>query len=119
MADAKQRERDYKNKKAREKRERQRVQAELNLKNSHLHAKTLPAQKDSSGDLIPQSWYHIRTSQPERIKFLKSRYKEFRDIIMKQKAARKDPKLQWVEMPTSLLNDLYSYESTPSDELIT
>ena len=117
MADAKQRERDYKNKKAREKRERQKEQAEMNLKNSHLHAKTLPAQKDSSGNLIPQCWYHIRMSQTERIKFLKSRYKEFRDIIMKQKAARKNPQLEWVEMPSSLLNDLYTYETTSPDEI--
>ena len=97
MADAKLREierergRDYKNQKARDKRERQKEQAEMNLKNCHLHAKTLPAQKDSSVNLISQCWYHIRMSQNERIKFLKSRYKEFRDIIMKQKLRGKIP----------------------------
>ena len=44
-----QRERDYKNQKARETHERQKEKSEMNLKYNHLQAKALPAQKGSSG----------------------------------------------------------------------
>ena len=117
--DRKQRERDYKRKKAAEKLLRKEEQMRTNLQHSLKNSKTLPAiTKDSNGEIIPQNWYHIRMDQPERIKYLESMYDRFNNIYRQQRAARKNPNRQWVNFPAQLIDDLCIYECYPSDELM-
>jgi len=117
--DRKQREREYKRKKAAEKLLRKEEQMRMNIQNSLKHSKTLPAiTKDSNGEIVPQNWYHIRMDQHERIKYLESMYTRFNNIYRQQRAARKNRNRQWVNFPAQLIDDLCMYECDPSDELM-
>ena len=117
--DRKQREREYKRKKNAEKLFRKEEQMRTNIQRSLKNAKTLPAiTTDSNGSIVPQNWYHIRMDQHERIKYLESMYERFNNIYRQQRAARKNPNLQWVNFLAQLIDDLCIYECDPSDELM-
>ena len=111
-------ERERKRKAAADKLLRKEEQNKLNTKNSLKNAKTLPAQTLSDGTFEPQGWYHIGMGQHERIKYIESMFKRFENILRQQKAARKNPDLEWVEFPAELIDSLVAYESDPSDALI-